>query len=139
MIKEYVGVYVKVKVKAIQLCPTLCNPMDYADHRVPQARILEWIVFLSLGDLPNPGIEPRPPALQTNSLPAEPQGKPYTCTRKGVHVFVINFFNLFCIVYSIFYFMFIVIKFVIKYIKGREYMYLSLKISWCPCWKSKIY
>ena len=58
MIKEYVGVYVKVKVKAIQLCPTLCNPMDYADHGVPQARILEWIVFLSLGDLPNPGIEP---------------------------------------------------------------------------------
>ena len=27
-------------------------------------------------DLPNPGIEPRPPALQADSLPAEPQGKP---------------------------------------------------------------
>ena len=25
-------------------------------------------------DLPNPGIEPRPPALQVDSLPAEPQG-----------------------------------------------------------------
>ena len=30
--------------------------------------------FPSPGDLPNPGIEPRSPALQTDSLPAEPQG-----------------------------------------------------------------
>ena len=29
----------------------------------------------SLGNLPNPGIEPRFPALQVDSLPAEPQGK----------------------------------------------------------------
>ena len=28
------------------------------------------------GDLPNPGIKPRSPALQADSLPAEPQGKP---------------------------------------------------------------
>ena len=28
------------------------------------------------GDLPNPGIEPRSPALQVDSLPAEPPGKP---------------------------------------------------------------
>ena len=28
------------------------------------------------GDLPNPGMEPRSPALQGDSLPAEPQGKP---------------------------------------------------------------
>ena len=28
------------------------------------------------GDLPKPGIEPRSPALQADSLPAEPQGKP---------------------------------------------------------------
>ena len=32
--------------------------------------------FPSSGDLPNPGIEPRSPALQADSLPAEPQGKP---------------------------------------------------------------
>ena len=30
----------------------------------------------SPGDLPNPGIEPRSPELQVDSLPAEPQGKP---------------------------------------------------------------
>ena len=41
-----------------------------------QARILEWVAFPSPGDLPNPGIEPRSPALQADSLPAEPQEKP---------------------------------------------------------------
>ena len=32
--------------------------------------------FPSPGDLPNPGIKPRSPALQVDSLPADPQGKP---------------------------------------------------------------
>ena len=30
----------------------------------------------SLGNIPNPGIKPRSPVLQADSLPAEPQGKP---------------------------------------------------------------
>ena len=33
-------------------------------------------LFPSPEDLPNPGIEPMSPALQADSLPAEPQGKP---------------------------------------------------------------
>ena len=32
--------------------------------------------FPSLGDLPNPGIRPRSPTLQVDSLPSEPPGKP---------------------------------------------------------------
>ena len=36
----------------------------------------EYRPFPSPGDLPNPGIEPRSPALEANSLPTEPQGKP---------------------------------------------------------------
>ena len=32
--------------------------------------------FPSPGDLPDPGIEPRSPALQTDALPSEPPGKP---------------------------------------------------------------
>ena len=38
--------------------------------------------FPSLGDLPNPGIEPRSPTLQADSSPAEPEGKPKN-TRVG--------------------------------------------------------
>ena len=30
--------------------------------------------FLSPGDIPDPEIEPRPPALQADSLPSEPPG-----------------------------------------------------------------
>ena len=35
------------------------------------------LLFPSPGNLPNPGIEPRSPALQEDSLPSEPPGKPY--------------------------------------------------------------
>ena len=45
-------------------------------HGIFQARIMEWIAFPSPGDLPNPGIKPRSPTLQADSLPTEPQGKP---------------------------------------------------------------
>ena len=38
--------------------------------------------FPSPGDLPNSGFEPRSPALQVDSLPPEPQGKPKN-TRVG--------------------------------------------------------
>ena len=58
--------------KVAWLCPTLCNPMDYTVHGILQTRIL----FSSPGDLPNPGIKPRSPTLQVDSLSAEPQGKP---------------------------------------------------------------
>ena len=34
--------------------------------------------FPPQGDLPNPGINPRSPALQTDSLLSEPPGKPIT-------------------------------------------------------------
>ena len=44
----------------------------YTAHGILPARILEWVAF----DLPNPGIKLRSPALQADSLPAQPQGKP---------------------------------------------------------------
>ena len=61
------------KVKVAQLCPTLCNPRDYT---VSRPEYWNGQPFPSPGDLPNPGIKPRSPALQADSLLAEPQGKP---------------------------------------------------------------
>ena len=64
---------IKVKVKVTQLCPTLCDRMDYNTvHGILQARILEWVAVPS----PNSGIEPGSPALQAESLPTELPGKP---------------------------------------------------------------
>ena len=54
-------------------CPTLCEPMDFSPpgssvHGILQARILEWVAITISRDLPNPGTEPRSPALQVDSL-----------------------------------------------------------------------
>ena len=49
------------------------QPIDYTVHGILQARILEWEPFPSPGELPNPEIEPRSPAVRTDSLPAEPE------------------------------------------------------------------
>ena len=32
-------------MKVIQSWPTLCDPIDYSVHGIPQARILEWVDF----------------------------------------------------------------------------------------------
>ena len=40
-----------------------------------QARVLEGVAISFPGDLPDPGIEPRSPALQADSLLSEPPGK----------------------------------------------------------------
>ena len=59
------------------LCdPMDCSPPGSSDQGILQARILEWVAFPSPGDLPNPGMEPGSPPLQTDSSPSEPPGKP---------------------------------------------------------------
>ena len=68
-------------VLVAQSCLTLCDPMDCSlpdssVHGIFQARYWSGVPFSSLGDLPNPGIKLRSPALQANSLPSEPPGTP---------------------------------------------------------------
>ena len=63
-------------VKVTQSYPTLCDPMDYAVLGILQARILEWVTFLFSRGSSQPRDWTRCPALQADSLPAEPQGKP---------------------------------------------------------------
>ena len=62
-----------VCVLVIQLCQTLCNSMycslpGSSVHGILQERILEWTAIPFSRDLPEPGIEPRSPALQADSL-----------------------------------------------------------------------
>ena len=65
-----------VKVKVAQLCPTLCNPMRYTVHAILQARILEWVAFPFFRGSSKPRDQTQVSAMQAESLPAEPQGKP---------------------------------------------------------------
>ena len=61
-------------------CLTLCNPMDcsppgssvHGDSQVNNTAVGCRILFQ--GNLPNPGIKPRSPALQADSLPSESKG-----------------------------------------------------------------
>ena len=65
-----------------QSYPALCDPMDCIAHQAPlsmgfpKQEYWSGLLFPSPGDLPHPGIEPRSPTLQEDSLPAEPPGKP---------------------------------------------------------------
>ena len=76
-----------------------CDPMDYSPpgsfvRGTSQARILEWVTISFSRDLPDPGIEPRTPyckwspALQVDSSPTEPPGKPKKCLTKYKSIFV---------------------------------------------------
>ena len=47
-----------LKVKVAQSCLTLCNPMEFSSPEYWDGKPLS-----SPGDIPKPGVEPRPPAL----------------------------------------------------------------------------
>ena len=67
--------------EVVQLCLTLCDPVDCSPpgssvHGILQARILEWVaISFSRGIFPNPGIEPGSPALQADALTSELPGR----------------------------------------------------------------
>ena len=72
-----INTVLKVKVLVTQLYLALCDHMDCSPpdsfvHGILQARILEWITIPFSRGSSRPRIEPRSPALQADSLPAEP-------------------------------------------------------------------
>ena len=69
------------KVKSLSHVQLFATPWPVAYQAPPSmgfSRQECWsgLPFPSPGDLPNPGIEPRSPALQADALPSEPPGKP---------------------------------------------------------------
>ena len=65
-------------MEVAQLCPTVCDPMDYTVHEMLQARLLVCVAFPLSRDLPNPGIEPRSLELEAGALTSKPPGKQKT-------------------------------------------------------------
>ena len=41
----FLALFLFLKVKVAQSCPTFCDPMDYTFYGILQARILEWVAF----------------------------------------------------------------------------------------------
>ena len=65
------------EVKSLSRVRLFATPWTVAYHAPPSmgfSRQEYWsgLLFPSPGDLPNPGIEPRSPALQADALPSEP-------------------------------------------------------------------
>ena len=68
--------------------PVDCSLPGSSVHGIFQARVLEWVAISFSRDLPDPGIEPRSPALQEDSLPTELSGKPnLLVTSKTISLF----------------------------------------------------
>ena len=88
----------ETEFRLVLLCQTLCDPMDC---NPPGSSVMEFsrqeywsgLPFSSPGDLPNPGIKPGSSALQADSLPSEPPGKPL-CSEKMSLDFQIQAFAL---------------------------------------------
>jgi len=76
--KQYYNKHNEVKWKSLSRVWLFATPWtDYTVHWILQVRILEWVAFpFSMVIFPTPGIEPRSPSLQADSLPSEPPGKP---------------------------------------------------------------
>ena len=66
----------EVKWKSLSCVWLFATPWTIQSMEFSRPEYWSGKPFPSPGDLPNPAIKPRSPALQVDSLPAEPQGKP---------------------------------------------------------------
>ena len=86
---------VKMKVKSLCRVRLFATPWTVA-YWAPLSMGFsgqgDWsgLPFPSPGDLPNPGIEPRSPALQADTLPSEPLGRPLPYSRPKVNTDWVN-------------------------------------------------
>ena len=99
--------------KSLSHVQLFATPLDYIVHGILQTRILEWVAVPFSSGSSSPGIKPRSPALQADSLSAEPQGMPkntevgslsllqwifLTKDRTGVSCISDGFFTI-CVIY----------------------------------------
>ena len=68
--------WLRVKWKSLSHVWLFATPWTIQSMEFSRPEYWSGQPFPSPGDLPNPGIKPGSPALQADSLPAEPQGKP---------------------------------------------------------------
>ena len=81
VMRSMITVCYESESEVAQSCQILCDPVDSSppgSSSMGFSRQEYWsgLAFPSPGDLPNLGIEPRSPSLQTEALTSEPPGKP---------------------------------------------------------------
>ena len=91
------------KVRVTQLCPAVCNPVDYSlplssVHGILQAGILEWVaVSFSKGICPTQGSNPGLPHCRQILYPLSYQGSP-----QYLYIFVYSIFVYYICIYNTF-------------------------------------
>ena len=95
----------KVKVLVAQSCPTFCDPTPtklLSSWNSPGKNTGVGCRFLLQGIFLIQGIKPGSPALQADSLPSEPLGKPHTYIYTYIHTYIYNkYIFIICIFYII--------------------------------------
>ena len=82
----------KVQALVSWTCLLFANPWTVGwqaplPMRFSRQEYCSMVPFPSPGDLPNPGVKPRSPILQVDTLPSEPQGKPNSDV---IHLLIIH-------------------------------------------------
>ena len=114
-------------VKVTQSCPTLCNPMDYADHGILQARILELVAFpFSRGS--SQLRDRNQVSCMVDFLPAEPQGKPISPYNLGKSCFM--YFEAFFLIRHMCIKDFCIFLMTWSFYCYTASLYVSLSLSW---------
>lgn len=80
-----------VCAKSLQLCPTLCDPVDCSPpsssvNGILQARILDWVAMPSSRESSWLKDQTRSLALEANSLPSEPLGESSSFLRGNIYI-----------------------------------------------------
>ena len=74
---QTIAILMSLRVSVAQPCLTLCDPHGlYSPSTSPGWNSGVGSLSFLQGNLPDPGIEPRSPTSQADSLPAQPPGKP---------------------------------------------------------------
>ena len=98
---SYIYVYRKErkKVKSLSRVLLFATPWTIAYQAAPsmgfsRQEYRSGLPFTSPGDFPDPGIEPRSPTLQADTLLSEPSGKfhiyVYMCVYTYIHIYIIR-------------------------------------------------
>ena len=96
------GYGVHICAKSLQSCPTLCNSVgsslpDASVCGVSRQEYWSGLPCSPPGDLPNPGIKPRSPALQADSLPLSYLGSPVSGIQQSnsdIHIHISILFHI---------------------------------------------
>ena len=89
-----------VMFDALWSCGMDYSPLGSHVRGILQERILKciffyWSAYSSPGNIPDPGIEPRSPALQADFLWSEPPGKPYICMYICIYIICVCFIYIY--------------------------------------------